>query len=48
MYYPIMKKFFDGYCQGSLELLEGRILYKIADNIRNGVRDYLNLSDEKD
>ena len=44
----IMKKFFDGYCEGSLELLEGKILYKIADNIRSGVKDYLNLDDEKD
>lgn len=44
----IMKKFFDGYCQGSLELLEGKILYKIADNIRSGVKDYLNLDDEND
>lgn len=44
----IMKKFFDGYCEGSLELLEGKILYKISDNIRNGIRDYLNLDDEKD
>lgn len=44
----IMKKFFDGYCQGSLELLEGKVLYKIADNIRNGVKDILNFDDEKD
>ncbi|SFU66806.1 hypothetical protein SAMN04487886_10948 [Clostridium sp. DSM 8431] len=44
----IMKRFFDGYCEGSLELLEGKILYKIADNIRGGVKDYLNLDDEKD
>lgn len=44
----IMKEFFDGYCEGALELLEGKVLYKIADNIRNGVRDYLNLDDEKD
>lgn len=44
----IMKSFFDGYCEGSLELLEGEILYRIADNVRNGVKDYLNLDDEKD
>ncbi|SFC47979.1 DUF6323 family protein [Clostridium uliginosum] len=44
----IMKEFFDNYCQGSLELLEGKVLYKIADNIRNGVKDYMNLDNEKD
>lgn len=44
----IMKSYFDNYCQGSLELLEGKVLYKIADNIRNGVRDYTNLESEKD
>ncbi|GAA0075826.1 DUF6323 family protein [Clostridium sp. CTA-5] len=44
----IMKKYFDNYCQGSLELLEGKVLYKIADNIRNGVKDYTNLDSEKD
>ncbi|MDU1412262.1 MAG: DUF6323 family protein [Clostridium sp.] len=44
----IMKDKFDGYCQGSLELLEGKVLYLIADNIRNGVRDYTNLDNEKE
>jgi len=44
----IMKEYFDNYCQGSLELLEGKVLYKIADNIRNGVRDYTNLDNEKE
>jgi uncharacterized protein YbcC (UPF0753/DUF2309 family) len=44
----IMKDYFDDYCQGSLELLEGKVLYKIADNIRNGVKDYTNLDSEKD
>ncbi|RII32939.1 hypothetical protein D2A34_19070 [Clostridium chromiireducens] len=44
----IMKEYFDNYCQGSLELLEGKVLYKIADNIRNGVKDYINLDSEKD
>ncbi|WP_396128229.1 DUF6323 family protein [Clostridium sp.] len=44
----IMKEYFDNYCQGSLELLEGKVLYKIADNIRNGVKDYTNLESEKD
>lgn len=44
----IMKEFFDDYCQGSLELLEGKVLYKISDNIRNGVRDYTNIYSEKE
>lgn len=44
----IMKENFDNYCQGSLELLEGKVLYKIADNIRRGVKDYTNLDSEKD
>lgn len=44
----IMKEYFDNYCQGSLELLEGKVLYKIADNIRRGVKDYTNLDNEKD
>ena len=44
----IMKEHFDGYCEGSLELLEGKILYRIADNIRSGVKDYKDISDEKD
>jgi hypothetical protein len=44
----IMKENFDNYCQGSLELLEGKVLYKIADNIRSGFKDYTNLDNEKD
>ena len=44
----IMKEHFDNYCQGSLELLEGKVLYIIADNIRNGVEDYTNIDNEKD
>lgn len=31
-----MKKAFDGPCQGSLELLSGTELYRIARNIRFG------------
>lgn len=31
-----MKKAFDGVCQGSLELLSGRELYRLAHNIRFG------------
>lgn len=44
----IMKENFDNYCQGSLEILEGKVLYKIAENIRYGVKDYTNLDSEKD
>ncbi|ACA43497.1 hypothetical protein FDC22_03075 [Clostridium botulinum] len=44
----IMKEKFDNYCQGSLEILEGKVLYKIAENIRNGFKDYTNLDNEKD
>jgi hypothetical protein len=44
----IMKEYFDNYCQGSLELLEGKVLYKIANNIRDGVKDYTNIDNEKD
>lgn len=44
----IMEDKFNNYCQGSLELLEGKVLYKIADNIRNGVKDYTNIDEEKD
>ena len=44
----IMKEYFDNYCQGSLELLEGKVLYKIADNIRNGVKDYTDINNEKE
>lgn len=44
----IMKEHFDNYCQGSLELLEGKVLYKIANNIRDGVKDYTNLDNEKE
>ncbi len=43
-----MKENFDNYCQGSLEILEGRVLYKISENIRYGVKDYTNLKNEKD
>lgn len=44
----IMKENFNNICQGSIELLEGKILYKIAENIRNGVKDYTDISDDKD
>lgn len=44
----IMKENFNNICQGSIELLEGKILYKIAENIRNGVKDYTDISGDKD
>ncbi|MBU3133675.1 hypothetical protein KPL40_14680 [Clostridium gasigenes] len=44
----IMKKYFDNYCEGSLELLEGKVLYKIAENIRYGVKEYTNIDNEKE
>lgn len=44
----VMKEFYDGYCNGSIELLEGKVLYRIAQNIRSGVKDYMDISDEKD
>ncbi|SHJ94657.1 hypothetical protein SAMN02745163_02898 [Clostridium cavendishii DSM 21758] len=44
----IMKEKFDNYCQGSLELLEGKVLYRIANNIKSGFKDYTNLDNEKD
>ncbi|AJD31615.1 DUF6323 family protein [Clostridium sporogenes] len=44
----IMKENFNNYCQGSLEILEGKALYKISENIRYGIKDYTNLENEKD
>ena len=44
----IMKKYFDNYCEGSLELLEGKVLYKMAENIRYGVKEYTNIDNEKE
>lgn len=44
----IMKEKFDNHCRGSLELLEGTVLYNIANNIRSGFKDYANLDDEKE
>ena len=32
-----MKSLFDGVCQGSLELLSGRELYRMAKNLRSGL-----------
>lgn len=42
----LMKEYFDHRCGGSIELLQGRELYLLARNLRFGVRDYLNLSQE--
>lgn len=44
----IMKEKFNNYCEGSLEILEGTALYKIANNIKSGARDYTNIEDEKE
>lgn len=44
----LMEEHFNNICQGSLELLEGKILYKIAENIRLGVNDYTDISGDKD
>ena len=41
----LMYKYYNSSCQGSLELLKGRELDRIADNIKYGVKDYLNISD---
>lgn len=44
-----MKKAFDGICQGSLELLSGRELYKLVRNLRYGYAlDYLDDTIELD
>jgi hypothetical protein len=39
----LMKKYFDGRCQGSIELLQNRGLESLARNIRYGINDYANL-----
>lgn len=36
----LMKKYFDGNCQGCIELLENRELETLAHNIRYGMDDY--------
>lgn len=47
-----MKQAFDGVCQGSLELLSGRELYRLAQNIHYGRDPYfsedMNFEDEED
>ena len=44
----IMKEFFDNSCQGSLELLQDRELYRVAHNIKYGVADYLNIFEDRE
>lgn len=43
-----MASYFNNYCQGSLELLEGKVLYKIAENVRMGNDNPLDIFDNKD
>lgn len=40
----LMKKFFDKSCFGSVELLKGRDLDKLAHNIKYNVKDYTDIS----
>ena len=40
----LMKDFYDNTCHGSLELLVGRELEKLAHNIRYGINEYDNLN----
>lgn len=42
-----MKDCYESRCGGSLELLTGRELEKLAENLRFGVTDYFDLSHEK-
>ena len=41
-----MKDSFENRCMGSLELLKGRELEKLADNLRRGAHDYRNMDYE--
>lgn len=48
-----MKKSFDGICQGSIELLSGRELYKVSNNLKHGYdidysEDTCKLDDEEE
>jgi len=43
-----MKEFFDNSCQGSLELLQERELYRVAHNIEYGIFDYLNIFEDEE
>ena len=42
----LMKKYFDGKCQGSIELMQNRELESLARNIRYGIIDYANLCED--
>lgn len=39
---------FENHCGGSLELLYARDVQKLAENLRNGVKDYTNMNPEED
>lgn len=41
----LMKSYFDNECQGSIEFLRDKYLESIANNIKYGVKDYLNIDD---
>ena len=43
-----MKEYFNKNCQGSIELLQNRELETLARNIRYGISDYTNLSQDKE
>jgi len=42
----LMKQYFDQNCQGSIELLQNRELETLAHNIRFGISDYADLSED--
>ena len=41
-----MKEFFNGSCEGSVELLQNRELYKVEYNIKHGVHDFWKTKDD--
>lgn len=43
----LMKKYFDGNCKGSMELLQNRELEVLAHNIRYGVSDYEDVHEDE-
>jgi len=44
----LMKNYFENRCKGSLELLKGREMEKLARNIRYGIPDYNNVEEKED
>ena len=44
----IMKEFFNGMCQGSLEILQNKVLCNIEWNIKHGTSDFKNIYDEEE